>query len=181
MDNYAHILRVNCPSANSGWWRNAQWTAKAAITLESLKDSKQFLKGRDPVGMPTLNELFDPEVIDRFKKYFIRQENKDAMFFDHSYCKDIRTIPIKPEIPAVHRADADRKFIPLGILAPNIGSNNGLLNVLMEHRIEEEKKPHIPALLVDCNIYWRIMKVQFLILFTFPCHVLDYYFVLSLS
>lgn len=176
IDNYAHVLRVNCPTAASGWWRQAQWTAKAAVTLESLKESQLFLKSPQSEGMPTLTELFDPEVTDRFVKYFKIQEDKKPLFFDTSVSKNVRTIPIKPDVPLANRAHIDRKFIPLGILAPNIGSNQGLLKVLMDHRIEEEKKPHIPALLVDCNIYWRIMKVLFLFLFPSLCALLCYPF-----
>jgi len=169
LDNYAHVMKVNCPSADSGWWRKAQWTVKAAITLKSLKDNKQFVATHHlDRGMPTLAKLFDSEVLDRFRKYFKRQEDNDPFFFDKSLSKEIRTIPIKPNADYVRVADEDRKFVPLAILPSNIGSNRGLLKLLMDHRIEETKNPHIPALLVDCNIYWRVMKVHFFLMFKPP-------------
>lgn len=164
LDNYAHILRVNMPTGSTGWWRNALWTAKAAITLESLKDSEGFRKDVQFTGMPSLTQIFNTLVLARFRKFYIAQEQKDFNFYDLSFSKDMRRIPIKPETKEARQADLDRKFVPLGILGHNIGSNSGLIKLLMDLRVEEEHKPHVPALLLDCNIYWRVMKVSFLML-----------------
>lgn len=169
LDNYAHILRVNSPSANAGWWRNSLWSAKAAITLESLRDSDITLKRDGLQCMPSFKEIFSDMVVARFKKYFTNQEKEPIFYFDLSSSKNVRTVPIRPETEEAKKATYDRHFVPLGILGQNIGSNQGLFKILMDLRKEEKDKPHIPALLVDCNIYWRIMKVPFCESNQFPC------------
>lgn len=164
LDNYAHILRVNLPTARSGLWRNSSsWSAKAAIIQESLRNSDVALKTNDQNGMPDLNTLFSNLTIDRFKKYFGLREKQSSTSFEACFSKNERRIPIKPNSEKTLLADLDRKFIPLAILEHNIGSNDGLSKILMEVRTEEHNKPHTPALLVDCNIYWRVMKVSFVL------------------
>lgn len=160
LDNYAHILRVNIPNADSGWWRNALWSAKAAITLDSLKNSAVVLKDNVNSGMPDLQSIFDVGTKERFTKIYIQQEVANSQCYDTCLSKFIRQVPIKPSTEETKKADLDRKFIPLGILGYNIGSNSGLFKILTDIRVEEKNKPHTPALLVDCNIYWRIMKVS---------------------
>ena len=158
LDNYAHVLRVNMPTATKGWWNTALWSAKAAITLKSLDGKLQFLRTASR-AMPTLNQLFSDAVTTRFRKYYEGQENKTTLCFDTSLSKNVRRIPITSETPEAVAADKDRKFIPLGIVGQNIGSNAGLIKILNVLRIEEEHNEYIPAILVDCNIYWRMMKV----------------------
>lgn len=176
------------PTGDTGMWRNALWSAKAAITLESLRGSQDFLKGAPGTGMPSFAQIFSSLVVDRFRKYYVDQDKKDLCFFEDSFSKGMRRIPIKPETKEALQADLDRKFVPLGIVGQNIGSNAGLIKILMDLRVEEESKPHVPAILVDCNIYWRIMKVIFLVIsltlacllvhfaFLFPVHL--HYFLL---
>ena len=82
--------------------------------------------------------------------------------FALSLSRNVRKIPIKLESAATKEADMDRKFIPLGIRGQNIGSNAGLFSLLQEWRAEEIDSLHTPALLVDVNIYWRVMKVSIL-------------------
>lgn len=114
--------------------------------------------------MPSFEEIFSRAVLDRFERHYRKQEEKEPLFYEHSLSKNVRCVPIKPDVKEAREAEKDRKFVPLGILGQNIGSNNGLLKILMDHRLEELDKRHIPALLVDCNIYWRIMKVLFCLL-----------------
>lgn len=172
IDNYSHILRVNMPTADSNWWRNSLWTAKAAITLDSLKNSSSFLKTNPSTGMPSIETLFSLRVTKKFKEYYTSREEKGVEFFANSISKDVQSVPIKPDTKTAKDADKDRKFTPLGILQHNIGSNSGLFKVLMEIRREEKNKPHIPALLMDCNIYWRVMKVSFSSFCPYSCSAL---------
>ena len=162
IDNYAHILHVNLPNATSGWTRNSLWSAKAAVTLDSLRGSTIVLKENPNSGMPDCVTIFSDETKARFRKIFVEQEHASPLCFESSLSKTVRQIPIKPLTAETQAADLDRKFVPLGILGHNIGSNAGLFKILMEIRAEEQSKPHTPALLVDCNIYWRVMKVLFL-------------------
>lgn len=109
-----------------------------------------------------MDELFSHRLTTTFTQTYIQREKLDIVCYDQSLSKTLRSIPIRPDTKETDEADVDRTFVPLGILQHNIGSNAGLFKILMELRVEEKQKPHIPALLVDCNIYWRVMKVGFM-------------------
>lgn len=159
MDNYTHQLRVSMPTADSGLWRNTNWSAKALISLRSLQASTLFLREGAPDAILPIEDVFADEVTTRFQKYYLEQEQEPVLCFEASVSKDVREIPIKLDNKTTQDADLDRKFIPLAILKQNIGSNAGLLSLLKEWRVEEHGRAHTPALLVDVNIYWRVMKV----------------------
>lgn len=164
------------PTARKGLWLNSSsWSAKAAITLESLRDSTVALKGNANNGMPDLHTIFSDMMISKLKKYFILREKSDPLCFDKSLSREERRVPIKPNTIKTKEADIDRTFVPLGILEHNIGSNEGLFKILMEVRNEEKAKPHTPSLLVDCNIYWRVMKVLFCFFLILPVLLLFFF------
>ena len=144
MDNYSHQLRVHVPTAVSQQWRSCNWSVKAAITLTSLKERKEFMKAGAPDAIPALEELFSSEVTARFNKYYSEQENLSDLYFDLSISKDVRSIPIKLDSDTTQTVDFDRKFVPLGILEHNIGSNTGLFFLLQKWRIKELHKVHTP-------------------------------------
>ena len=147
-------------TANSGWAHKANWSVKAAIILDSISESPVSLKVYANTGIPPIDEVFGEYSTSHFIATYIKREKLNTMYYDQSLSKFIRDIPIKPETEETKKVDLDRFFIPLGILGHNIGNNAGLFKILMEIRSEEKEKPFTPALLVDCNIYWRIMKVK---------------------
>lgn len=158
LDNYSHQLRVSVPTAGSTLWRDTNWSAKAAIKYTPLEQySAVFLKHAFD-GMPSVEAIFSDAVVSRFDKEYSKG---DLVFkcYETSLSKSCRTLPIKVDNAETKAADRERKFIPIGILRPNIGSNTGLLTLLMQWRAETQFRRHVPVLLVDVNIYWRVMKV----------------------
>ena len=85
----------------------------------------------------------------------------------------VNTIPPKPQevdglddclrLRIRNGEDNLNKFHPAGVLAENIGSNDGLVLILRQiyddFKKREEDDKRIQVLLVDVNIYKRIMKV----------------------
>ena len=110
--------------------------------------------------MPTMTQIFCESVTSRFRQYYEGQENKDFFLFETSLSINIRCVSIKPETKESSAAESDRKFVSVGLIDQNIRSDDGLIQVLMNPPAEEEVNEYIPAILVDCNIYWRVMKVH---------------------
>ena len=66
---------------------------------------------------------------------------------------------MKLEDHLTRQADAQREFIPDAILPYNIASNKGLLLALTRVLVLANQYSRIQVLMVDVNIYKRILKV----------------------
>lgn len=159
LDNYAHFLKVNAPKMSTQMWRECQWAVCGIISQHSLAN-QEFLRRREGVHvMPSRDDVLEKNNNEATLSYFKAREDQPSECFETSVSRNVNRVPIKRAGPASTQADEDRFFIPKGIYGNNIGSNQGLLKLLMATRRDEEGLPNYPVLLVDVNIYWRIMKV----------------------
>lgn len=166
LDNYAHYLKVNAPTISKQMWRECLWSVCGIISMHSLAD-QQFLRKRPGViVMPSRDEILTQASNIAALSYIKKREQQSTICFETSRSRDVTRVPIKPESAESARADDDRFFIPKGIFKSNIGSNTGMLKLLMDTRREEARLPNYTVLLVDVNIYWRIIKVT-----TFHPHI----------
>ena len=109
--------------------------------------------------MPAPDQILEQKINTEILSYVKAHEDEPTTCFEDSVSRDVTRVPIKRDSPESNQADADRFFVPKGILGHNIGSNAGLLKLLMNARRDEAGLPNYSVLLVDVNIYWRIMKV----------------------
>src|SRR5215469_8081994 len=57
-----------------------------------------------------------------------------------------------------------KNFFPLSMLNYNVGSNNGLESILLNHiKPVIQSDPNYFLLKVDINIYWRMLKVKIIL------------------
>lgn len=120
-------------------------------------------------GMPVT--LFSSDIMAIFKRKMATADRVACNYLRDSVCfkMNVRQIPLKPEIDAksnpalaklLHESrDGMRDFIPLDMLAENIGSNRGLLLLFKDIFGQQIRPGHFSFLSVDCNIFLRVLKV----------------------
>ena len=127
-------------------------------------------------GGCTTSDLFSPDHIAKVVDDFMSQcASERHNFYKNSISirERVNTIPVKPvfkESMNVHLAYRIRqhgdnldRFHPDGCLEENIGSNEGLMQILRDMYDEFRRRPvgeqRVQLLVLDVNIYKRVMKV----------------------
>ena len=85
------------PPILGGLTRQIDWSVKAAIILDSIRDSPVSLKVHANTGMPALDDLFRDYLTAQFIETYTQREKLNPMYYDQSLSKTIRNIPIKPD------------------------------------------------------------------------------------
>lgn len=172
LDNFSKMYAVAVQNIASGSYSSCLWTGHGVHQYEGPAVNLSLdIGGARGVPYPLCSDTRVNRLqaamrcIDGVDKYHMSS-------ICHRY--GVNRIPLKPvvpeqEDPVLHHKlqqsqDGMRLFHPHVISDINIGSNEGLLSILKTMAGEHDALPHaqrrIRILSVDCNIYWRILKVR---------------------
>ena len=162
LDNFSHYLRVNCPTASSQMWRDSLWTVSAVL------QPTEYDLTTIEAGLNQIPNKVYPAADDFFKKKPASFVNAMTMegpyradakltYYEDSFSKDVSRLPIRTRDVFTH----GRVFIPDAILPYNIGNQVGLLQSLSRVLDQVNETNRQAVLVVDVNIYKRIIKVKF--------------------
>lgn len=171
IDNYSHFLKVQVPTGDATAWRDCQWTVHALLTTRNLRqtediDDDWLFAVEDPDERLMPADLF--VVADKAHCLQLLERRRDAMLRNTEYfltaaCKDVRTLPLKPE-PVVDSRESfleSAVFLPVAVLGHNIASNKGLMRVFSQTLRNYQTEGSRPILIMaDINIYKRVLKVK---------------------
>ena len=194
IDNFSKLRAFQIPNLGHGAFANCLWTGMAIRTCEELDQTSLALKRTNDIITPampleliadtTRDDVFElitmygdlilDKTLDKTKRAPCRME-----LFENSlvHTWKVNNVPLKPEANNVTRTrhkqaitnkcDSLKNLYPDSILKWNVGSNEGLAQVL--RKVYEDAGIHVSdphkytVLNADCNIFDRIVKVQCLI------------------
>ena len=136
------------------------------ITVPMESRNKYDMKIRDELsGFPA--RLFKESYKAEIKQWWEALDQQGYEKYEVSFSKDINLIPLVDNEYLETRDSHDHilrevEFYPTAMDESNVGSNAGLLKVLMKIREEFHTKGRYVMLLADINIYLRIVKVQWI-------------------
>ena len=162
---------------SQGAWKECLWTGKAVMSVE--------MRGSD-IRPPLVSEmehpampfnLFASDHIEAVTKDCVSGYRKDRHNFHSksiSVLTKVNTIPPKPCVKDGKEPHKKSKilssgkaldtFHPEALLADNIGSNEGLMQILRNMYDDFKKRPkserRLQILVMDVNIYKRVVKVR---------------------
>ena len=157
----------------AGAFKSCQW---AGYALKRYLGVAVDLRCANNVpAMP--DSLFTPTLKRRFVAMVQRMKKPDKRFLKDSIVKkyNVTQVPCKPFVPAADDAklhdvleesrDGVKNFLPIEIQEFNMGANRGLLRFIKQlddQRKKRLRKGEVPTLSiysVDCNIFYRWLKV----------------------
>jgi len=168
LDNFSKNYAVAMQGISSGAYAACQWTGQGIHEYigASINELVTPTSGMpDSVFSDDINKL----LIAQLKKV----DDRGSALFNESLCvkHNVCRIPLKPQVdpdihPRLHQVlsesrDGLTNFHPIKITDKDIGSNRGLLFILKDLEQRHAKNPtKMMFVTVDCNIYWRMMKVK---------------------
>ena len=176
-DNFNRNYGTGNVKLKDGVYRAGNWTAHAIHVCSVPADqiNRKIMDGKvmRDVGVPQ-DLLTRPSVRAALLKMMIKVD-KEGVFFRrkstiHKF--DIRRVPLKPSKQDVEgnarwksglaMNDLSR-FHPARLMAENIGSNQGLWDILHDYWAtgprSAKKSKTLRMIVADCNIFKRILKV----------------------
>ncbi|GAB5354998.1 hypothetical protein AAMO2058_000168000 [Amorphochlora amoebiformis] len=178
VDNYNDNLAVQIPK-NNIFFNYSNWTA-VCIKEHPFMDFTQPEANRWIDGSKDVQGVLRFPLIEKNKVLMSRFKPFENRLTTSMSCTlEVGHIPLKPELKNVRKhmkgskldhtlksietkADAPRHMTPLSLLEHNVGSNKGLFLALLEICKFAEKDKMLPVL-VDVNIYKRVLKVFYII------------------
>ena len=171
VDNFSKFMARSVPTLNSSVYSSCLWTGMAAFSCDTQFDTTiaHDVEGNTVPAMPDDLFQYAPTV----KAAIHWTVNNSRTYYDQSIVKryDVRNVPPKIDTkrwPTMRSTidvphNSTRIVHPVKLLDYNIGSNNGLLDVLKEiydqFDMGTDDCENYVFINVDENIYWRILKV----------------------
>lgn len=150
VDNFSHSYKFGVPSVTRGVWTACLWTVWGTISvnrpLEVIK-----LDSLKP-AMPT--DLLSAEGLDVLFKQYLDILRSSWHRFDISVSRKARRIPLG-DLPSTKAT----KFSPFRLTGENPASNIGLGHIILRYIDENKWTKTYKILLVDINLYQRLLKV----------------------
>ena len=177
VDNFSKFVARSIPSLAASTYSSCLWTGVAAFKCSGSLDRGVMYSNSGAI-IPAMPD--DPFVYaDAVKQGVSYIINSCRSYYDRSLVAqfDIRNVPPKIDTKAfpymkeeVDRPENTTRCVhPCKLMDYNIGSNQGLLAVVRslyeENNMHTEQCNHYLLLNVDENIFWRILKVLFLLIF----------------
>jgi hypothetical protein len=173
LDNFNRNFAAGNVSIKDGVYHAGNWTATgihrcAQIIDRSWKDPSGKVRGH--FGLP--DDLFTKT---SHRAWLMRQmrvcDDKGLKYQKKSLINkfDVRRVPLKPSRRKVTNARHKEglkhngldRFYPYDLMQPNIGSNDGLLDVMHTFwQTHWKKHPDFQMVVADSNIFMRILKVS---------------------
>jgi hypothetical protein len=149
IDNFSKSLKYGVPSLIHGIWQQCLWSVWGCTKAPSGIDLTVDL------AKPALpQDLLEPSLIKTMFKMYETILHESWERYEISNCKYASRIPLGDN-PVVRCT----KFTPLKVTAQNPASNAGLSQLLAHFHQQFAPKSRYYVLLVDINLYSRIIKV----------------------
>ena len=174
LDNYAKFYHIRIPTEERAYLRQCRWTVCGARPLPDDCLKRAFdAEGELIPAMP--DDIFEdaPAVL-----RFLRKFSRRPVSYVHSVTNLSRLHTFPPGPPTGSRRTptsgefwSDRgdvsakKFVPTALEADDVGSDSGLLTVLLRWCNPRRDANNYGCIVADVNIFDRIMKVTF-----YPSH-----------
>jgi hypothetical protein len=175
-DNFSKIISHRTPKLLRGAWSGCLWTGVAIVKFFAAEGSTvnmEFVYNEGELVWAMPPRLASEQMMVLGKVIIVSKKTKER--FDTSLCCEMKVncVPLKPKAPPgdvrlakllAQSRDGCGNFYPESILAPNIGSNLGLMAILKgfcdERDIYTAAGPGRYYMInCDINIYNRILRV----------------------
>lgn len=155
IDNFSNLLSVGVPSVSRSFYRDTLWTVSGIMSVKGNCEVNLFRSDTPPSPFAMPISLISAESVSFITTRFVSLVLNESWFrYDISDCKMEDRIPIGSRV----RWGATR-FRPREVISGNPASNIGLSRIF--HRFIEEHGcgRFYRPLVVDINLYSRLMKV----------------------
>ena len=174
VDNYSKVFRKSVPTTNKGRYNTCLWTGYAAFVCDTPNIQTTLLKNRDGMVIPGMpDNLCSEESVDQVKAGITFVSNNIRKYYYESVVLQYDVANVPPKINTnihtrlrtvvEHVKNSTKNVHPLKLLKRDIGSNAGLISVLVDicetYGVVDQSCTDYVILNVDSNIYWRILKV----------------------
>ena len=176
IDNVSKNVARQIPRIGKGVFTSMMWTGLAIKLYDgpALRRDLVLQDRRVVPAMPGVHYPDFPEFITLAESSVNTWTAAPPLFFQSSmvYRYKVRSVPPKVDVLAEPKAerrlrlrnsrDGLHRTSPWEIWQHNIGSNEGLIDVIRQYMAETNLKesPHYHVWLVDVNIYTRVYKVH---------------------
>ena len=177
-DNFNRNLAVQLPKSNEVY-KSCQWTVVAAKHHPFLKDKPMFIEQSQINRTSTLPDItqFSMDETDYYEDILTEDIDKDHLTHSLVARYNVRSVPLKitkEGLEGVHdsgskeykkllktllkKVDGPRHMTPLKLMGSNIGSTEGMISYLKD-TVERRTPGTIKIIVVDCQTFWRLIKV----------------------
>ena len=151
IDNFATTFKFGVPTLMKGVWKACLWSVWGAIGT-TIKVNLSLLPDKPAMPRNLLSLAFVNVLKEGYQTIFQESWRR----FDGSWCREAKRIPLGDE-PALKSTT----FYPIRMTDANPASNQGLAKLLAAFTNEHHKDKQYKILLVDINLFMRLIKVLF--------------------